>query len=111
MCFRSTITPTKTCSADIYRRIKRRMGRSLKQTHGKGNLVPSRKQVTHKPLGTKGGLSGPKRVPRPLFKQHSPGSRRQHNSGCLYQQGRGDEVGLPVCPTVENPVLVTSPAG
>ena len=27
---RSTITPTKTCSADIYRRIKRRMGRSLK---------------------------------------------------------------------------------
>ena len=27
---KSTITPTKTCSADIYRRIKRRMGRSLK---------------------------------------------------------------------------------
>ena len=27
---RSTITPTKTCSADIYRRIKRRVGRSLK---------------------------------------------------------------------------------
>ena len=29
---RSTITPTKTCSADIYRRIKRRVGRSLKHT-------------------------------------------------------------------------------
>ena len=27
---RSTITPTKTCSADIYRRIKRRVGHSLK---------------------------------------------------------------------------------
>ena len=27
---RSTITPTKTCSADIYRYIKRRVGRSLK---------------------------------------------------------------------------------
>ena len=26
----STITPTTTCSADIYRRIKRRVGRSLK---------------------------------------------------------------------------------
>ena len=93
---RSTITPTKTCSADIYRRIKRRVGRSLKRTHCKGNLVPSRKQVTHKPLGTKGGLSGPKRVPRPLFKQ---------------QQGRGDEVGLPVCPTVENPILVHQETG
>ena len=55
---RSTITPTKTCSADIYRRIKRRMGRSLKRTHCMGNLVSSRKQVAHKSLGTKSGLSG-----------------------------------------------------
>ena len=96
----STITPAKTCSADIYRRIKRRVVRSLKRAHCKGNLVTSRKQVSYKPFGIKGGLSGPKRVPRPLFKQHSPGSHRQHNSGCLYQQGRGDEVGLTVCPSV-----------
>ena len=105
---RSTITPTKTCSADIY---KRRVGRSLKRTHCKGNLVSSRKQVAHKSLGAKGGLSGLKRVPRPLFKQHSPGSHRQHNSGCLYQQRGGDEVGLPVCPIVENSVLVHQEVG
>ena len=86
---RSTITPTKTCSADIYRRIKRWVGRSLKQTHCKGNLVNSRKQVAHKSLGTKSGLFGLKIVPRPLFKQHSPGSHRQHNSSCLYQQRGG----------------------
>ena len=103
---RSTIIPSKTCSVDIYRRIKRRVGHSLKRMHYKQNLVPSRKQV-----GTKGGLSGPKRVPRPLFKQHSPGSHRQHNSGYLYQQKRGDEVRLPVCPTVENPVLVHQETG
>ena len=108
---RSTITPTKTCSAYIYRRIKRRVGRSLKRAHCKGNLVPSRKQVAYKPLGTKGSLSGPKRVPRSLFKQHSPGSHRQHNSDCLYQQGRGDEVGFSLCPTVENPVLVHQETG
>ena len=108
---RSTIIPTKTCSADIYRHIKRRVGCSLKQTHCKGNLVSSRKQVAHKSLGTKSGLSGLKRVPRPLVKQHSPGSHRQHNSGCLYQQRRGDEVGLPMCPTVENPVLVHQGTG
>ena len=100
---RSTITPSKTCSANLYRRIKRRVGR--------GNLVSSRKQVAHKSPGAKSGLSGLKRVPRPLFKQHSPGSHRQHNSGCLYQQRRGDEVGLPVCPTVENPVLVHQETG
>ena len=108
---RSTITPTKTCSADIYRRIKRRVGHSLKRMHYKGNPISSRKQVAHKPLGTKSGLSGLKRVLRPLFKQHSPGSHRQHNSGCLYQQRGGDEVGLPVCPTVENPVLVHQETG
>ena len=55
-----------------------------------------------KPLGIKGG----NRVPRPHFKQHSSGVHRQHNSGCLYQQRMGNEVGLPVCPTVENSVLV-----
>ena len=55
---RSTITPTKTCSADIYRCIKRRVGCSLKRVYCKGNLVTSRKQVVYKPLGTKGGLSG-----------------------------------------------------
>ena len=92
---RSTITITKTCSADIYRRIKRRVGRSLKGTHWKGILVPSRKQVAHKPSGTKGGLSGLKRVQIPLF-EHSSGGHRQHNSGCLYKQRRGMKWG-PLC--------------
>ena len=36
---RSTITPSKTCSADIYRHIKRRVGCSLKRTHCMGNLA------------------------------------------------------------------------
>ena len=40
--------PSKTCSAIVYRCIKRRLGRSLKQSHCKGNLVPARKQATHK---------------------------------------------------------------
>ena len=48
---RSTITPTKTCSAHIYRRIKRRVGRSLKRVDCKGNLVLSRKQVAYEPFG------------------------------------------------------------
>ena len=77
---RSTIIPTKTCSADIYRRIKRRVGRSLKQTHCKGNLVSARKQVAHKSLGAKA-------------------------NHYINKEG-GDEVGLPVCPIVEIPVLV-----
>ena len=57
---RSTITPCKTCSADLYRRIKRRVGHSLGRPHCKRNLVPSREQVTHKPLRAKSGISSSK---------------------------------------------------
>ena len=59
---RSTITPSKTYSADLYRRIKRREGRSLGRPHCKRNLVPSREQVTHKPLIAKSGISSSKGV-------------------------------------------------
>ena len=108
---RSTITPSKTCSANICRPIKRRVGRSLRPAHCKGNLVPSRKQVAHKPLRAKSSISSSKRVSNPLLQQDSTDSYRQHNSGCLYQQRGGDEVGLSVCPTVENPVVVYQTAG
>ena len=108
---RSIIAPTKACSAALYRCIKRRVGHSLKRKYCKGNLVPSRKQVAHKPSGTKGGLSGLKKVQRPLFEQHSSGGHRQRNGGCLYQQGRGGEVGPSVCPSAENPDLVYQETG
>ena len=103
---RSTITPSKTCSANLYRRIKRRVGRSLRPAHCKGTVVPTREQITHKPLGAESSISSSKRVSNPRLQQDSVDSYRQHNSGCLYQQRRGDEIGLPVCPTVENTVLV-----
>ena len=77
----------------------------LKQSHCKGNLVPSRKQATHKLPGTKGSLLDPKRVQQLCWKNSSY-SHRQHRSGCLYKQGRGDEFGPSVCPSVENPHLV-----
>ena len=68
---------------------QRRVGRSLNQAHCKGNLVPSRKQVAHKLPGTKGSLSGPKRVPKPLFERHSSHSYRQHHNGWLHKQRGG----------------------
>ena len=98
---RSTITPSKTCSANLYRRIKRRVGRSLRRAHCKGTVVPTREQV-----GAESSISSSKRVSNPSLQQDSVGSYRQHNSGCLYQQRRGDEIGFSVCPTVENFVLV-----
>ena len=103
---RSTITPNKTCSANIYRRIKRRVGRSLKRTHCKRVLVSARKQAAHKLSGTKSSLPSLKRVPRPLFKPDSTGGNRQHHSSVIHKQGRRHEVGSTLCPTVENLDLV-----
>ena len=74
-------------------------------------VVPSRKQVAHKPLRAKSSFSSSKGVSNPGLQQDCVDSYRQHNSGCLYQQRRGDEVGVTVCPTVENPVLVHQTAG
>ena len=84
---------------------------ALTQSHCKGNLVYSRKQATCKLSGTEGGLLGPKRVPRPLSKQHSPGSHGQYHSGCLHKHRGRDEIGPSVCPSVENCNLVDHQTG
>ena len=103
---RSTITPSKTCCANIYRRIKRRVGRSLKRVHCNRVLVGAGRQAAHKLSGTQSSVSSPQRVPRPLCRQNSSSGNRQYYSGSLHKQGRRHEVGPTVCPTVENLDLV-----
>ena len=75
---RSTITQSKTCSANFYRRIKRRVGRSLRRAHccNKTVLIAT-----------------------------------DNTTVVAYINKEGDEIGLPVCPTVENPVLVHQTTG
>ena len=92
--------------ANFYRRIKRRVGRSLKRMHCKRILVPSGMQAAYKLPRTQGSFLSLKRVPRPLFGQDSTYSDRQHHSGVIHNQGRRHEVGPTVCPTMENLDLV-----
>ena len=103
---RPTITPNKACSANLYRHIKRRVGHSLKLTHCKRVLVPTRKQAAHKLSGTKSSLSSLEGVPRPLYRQDSTCGNRQHYRSFLHKQGRRHEVGPTVCPSMENLDLV-----
>ena len=103
---RPTFTPRKTCAANLYRRIKRRVGRSLKRVHHKGFLVDTRKQVAHKPPRTESSFLSLERVPRSLCRKSSSSSNRQYYSSSLHKQGRRNEVGPTVCPTVENLDLV-----
>ena len=103
---RSTITPNKTCSANLYRCIKRRVGRSLKRTHCKRNLVPSGQQAAYKLPRTKSSFSSLKRISGLLFRQDSSCGNKQHHNGVIHKQGRRQEVGPSLCPTVENLDLV-----
>ena len=103
---RPTTTPSTACSANLYRRIKRRVGRSLKRVYCQRNLVPSGKQIAHKLFGAKSSLSGSKRVPQTMHRQNGVGCNRQYHRSGLYQQGRRHEVGPTLCSTLENLDLV-----
>ena len=67
--YRLTITPNKTCSTNLFRYMKRRVGSSLKRKHCKRHLVPSGKQVAYQLSRTRSSPSSLKRVPRPLHTQ------------------------------------------
>ena len=49
---RSAFTPTSTHSSAVYRRLKRRLGCSLRRLHSKRPLVHTRKRLAHKFAGT-----------------------------------------------------------
>ena len=97
----------KTCSANLYRRIKRRVGCSPKRMHCKRHLVPSGKQVAYQLPRTQGSLSSLITVPRPMHTQDSTCSDGQHHSGVIHKQGRRHEVGPTLCSTMKNLDLVT----
>ena len=103
---RTSLTPFTTRSADIYRRIKRRVGRSLKRAHCKRPLVGAGKQSAHKLSGTESSIPSLKRIPRSLYRKDSSSGNRQHHSGGIYKQGRRHEARPSMCPTVENLDLV-----
>ena len=108
---RSALTPFKTRSATLYRRIKRRVGRSLKRGHCKRNLVPPRKQTAYKLPGTQSSLLSLKRVPRPLHRQDSSCSNRQYHCGGVHKQRRRNAIGSPLCSPLENTNLVYQTKG
>ena len=93
---RPTITPSKTCSANFYRRIKKRVGRSLKRVHCKRVLVGAGKQAAHKLSGTKCIVPSLKRVSKSLCRQNSPGSNR-HTTVVAYINKEGGMRSGPLC--------------
>ena len=108
---RSTTTSIKTRAANLYRRVKRRVGCSPWRTYRTRFLVSTRKQTPHKLSGAKGSLTSPKRVPRSLYLQNCSGGHGQYNSSSLHKQGGRYEVRPTLCPSMENLDLVYQPPG
>ena len=67
---------------------------SLRGTHCKGNLVPSRSKLHMKFLKPRRSF-GPKGDPRPLLEPYCHQSYGQHHGGCLFKEG-GSKSG-PLC--------------
>ena len=105
---RPTSSSSTTCSAVVYRRLKRRLGRTLRRPHGKRSLVGLRKPVAHKLSRAKGGPSGPQEVRATVLGPDHFDSHGQHNGCLIHQQGGGYEIRLTLCPPLETAFLVQS---
>ena len=81
-------------------------GAHLNEFTARGSWSVPESKLHIKLSGTKSSFSSLKRVPKSLCRQNSPGRNRQYYSGSLHKQGRRNEVGPTMCPTVENLDLV-----
>ena len=83
---RSHFTPLTTCPTTVYRRLKQRLGRTLRRLHCKRPLVQTRRRLAHKLARTQSGFVGPETVRAFVLEPDHPSLHRQHNSGFLHQQ-------------------------
>ena len=88
----STSTPVTARPSALYRRLKRRLGRTLRGLHGKRPLVQVRRRIAHKFVRTQGSPVSPKTVRAVVLEPDHSGLHGQHDSGCIHQQERGYEV-------------------
>ena len=102
----SAVTPVTTRPQTVYRRLKRRLGRTLRRLHRKRPLVQVRRRLAHKFARTQGGPFGLKTVRAILLEPDCLSVHGQHDSGLVHQQGRGYEIRLSLCPPLETPSLV-----
>ena len=73
----------------LYRRLTRRLGRSLRPKIPQGSVVRFRKKATHICPRIEGGLPGPSRLQGPVPESNSVSCDVQLNSGSLHQQQGG----------------------
>ena len=86
----------------LYRRLKRRLGRSLRPKFHKRSVVRLGKKATHICPRIEGGLPGPSRLQGPVPESNSVSCNGQLNSGSLHQQTRRNTLSRDVRSPVED---------
>ena len=83
----------------LYRRLKRRLGRSLRSKFYKGSVIRPGKMATHKHPRVESGLPGPPKLQGPVREPNSASCNGQLNSGSLHKQARRNSLSRDVrCP-------------
>ena len=103
---RSTPAPSSARRSTVYRRLKRRLGRTLRGLHCKRHLVSFGKSPSHKFSRTEGSSPGHTTVRASVQGSDCSCRNGQHNSGLVHKQAGGYEVRLSLCPPVQTSVLV-----
>ena len=92
----------------LYRRLKRRLGRSVRPKFYKGSVVRLEKKATHKHSRVEGGPSGPLKLQGPVPEPNSASCNGQLNSGSLHKQTRRNSLSRDVHSPVEDHDMVSS---
>ena len=104
----ATLAPPSARPTNIYRRLKRRLGRTLRGIHSKRRLVRIRKSPPYQLLGTQGSSSGTREFRAAMQGPDCSHSNRQHDCSVLHQQRGRYEIRFSLCPTLATPILVSS---
>ena len=83
----ATFAPPSARPTDIYRRLKRRLGRTLRVIHSKRRLVGTRKSPPYQFLGTQGSSSSSQEFRAAVQGTDCPHRNRQHNCSLLQSWG------------------------
>ena len=105
---RPKLAPPSSGGSDLYRRIKRRLGRIFRRLYRQGRLVCAGKQIAYQFPRIEGGFIGPKGLRTALPGSGSFSCHRQHHCGSLHKQRRRHAFRLSMCTPLETPVLVQS---
>ena len=85
----------------LYRRLKRRLGRSFRSKIYPGSVVRQGKKATHKRPRVEGGLTGPSKFQGPVPGPNSSSCNGQLNSGSLHKQKEDHDLVPPLSHNIE----------